>query len=760
MTGLQAAVDGREDAAVASRIPGEPVAAPGDIADVVYGAFATALRMPADTVRTVDRLEALGCDSLRIVEITVALREHFPWLPSTLLFEHRSVGEILTEIHALAGAKADAVADVRRSSLTAASGGSGASTDVAVVGMHVRCAGAQSPDELWNLLKNGRSGVRRVPVDRKYFLGPLRDARPHWAGLLESPARFDPEFFGVSPREAEYMDPQLRLFLEVAWSAIEDAGYAGANHEPDTGVFVGVMYGDYGLRANRNETESPYRCWEGFSLANRLSQLLDFHGPSLAVDTACSSSGTALHLACRALNAGDCSVAIVGGVNLILDPDRFASLGRLGILSANGSCEPFGAEADGTVLGEGAGVVVLRPLDEARRRGDRIYGVIKGTGLSTGNGTVGFTAPNPQAQADAIRRSIEAAAIDPRTVTYVETHGTGTALGDPIEVRGLTLGYASPALQDPALQIEHRCRIGSIKPNVGHLEAGAGVVGLIKVLLQLHHRTLVPSITSEAPNPQIPFRETPFAVQRTVETWEPLTTANGGRQLTVPRRAGLSSFGVGGANAHVIVEEAPRSPARHNPWRRPTDRLTYWCCQLARATPSSNASLKSMQHLRATPAMTVADLAYSLNVGHQHFDRRVAVIARDRDDLIGKLAAIGADSEARGAARGTLSPSSPPPRVAFLFTGQGSQHPGMGKQLYDTQPVFRIALDRCAAIFDSLLSRPLLELLFADKGSADGGAPQSDGLHATRALCLRVRPRHVVAIVGSPSKCRPGAQRR
>ncbi len=303
-----------------------------------------------------------------------------------------------------------------------------ASQDIAVVGMDLRCAGARIAEELWALLSAGDVATRPVPVRRRFFSAPLEDGRPHWAGLLPDVDQFDAAFFGISPREADLMDPQLRLFLQVAWGALEDADAIAPGVDPDTGVFAGMMYDDYAHHANAltRATGSPYKSWESFSLANRLSQVLGLRGPSMVVDTACSSSGTALHLACRALVEGDCRMAIVGGVNLILDPDRFAQLGRLGILSSTGRCLAFGKDADGTLLGEGVGVVVLRRLDDAVERGDRIYGVIKGTGVSTGSGTVGFTAPNPQAQAVAIRRAVEVSGVDARTISYVETHGTAT----------------------------------------------------------------------------------------------------------------------------------------------------------------------------------------------------------------------------------------------------------------------------------------------------------------------------------------------
>jgi 3-oxoacyl-(acyl-carrier-protein) synthase len=523
---MKAAVEGRPSPAAASA-----ASATGDIAGVVHAAFASALAVQVDRVVEVDRLEDLGCDSLRVVEITVALSEKFPWLPSTLLFEHRRSARLSRRSRGWrrAVARCRRPRSWRRPPRTPAPSGDDRHRRRWIARAMCRSELARRALEIAEQRYERRDAV---PTDRRHFLHPLEDTRPHWAGLLDDPARFDAALFGVSPREAEFMDPQLRLFLEVAWNALEDAGLAGADRETDTGVFAGVMYGDYGALANQSApgANNPYRCWEGFSLANRLSQLLGFSGPSLAVDTACSSSGTALHLACRALAAGDCRVAVVGGVNLILDPDRFGSLARLGILSTRGQCEPFGADADGTVLGEGAGVVVLRPLDEALRRGIASTASSKAPGSAPATAPWASPPPNPQAQSEAIRRSLRGARIDPRTVTYVETHGTGTALGDPIEVRGLTLGYAAPDLQDSSLDLTHRCRIGSIKPNIGHLEAGAGIVGLIKVLLQMRHGMLVPSITSAPATRRFRSARSPSTCSA---SWRP---GSGSRSASTVRR--------------------------------------------------------------------------------------------------------------------------------------------------------------------------------------------------------------------------------
>jgi FkbH-like protein len=716
LSALGRAIESGDTSAPQQAAPAVPAA---DLDARIVDVFAAALRMPAAEVRSVNRLDALGCDSFRIVEITVALTQQFPWLPGTLLFEHRTVSEIVRHIADLAAGQAHPAEQSVVASPPRGDHGI-ASLDIAIVGMDVRCAGADSPEALWELLSRGGVSVGPVAPDREFFLKPLEDSRPHWAGLLDDVDQFDAEFFGIAPKEAELMDPQLRLFLEIAWGALEDAGAAGAELDPDTGVFAGVMYSDYAHAANLHSAAGTgsYKSWESFSLANRVSQLLGLRGPSLAVDTACSSSATALHLACRALQAGDCRVALVGGVNLILDPARFAQLGRLGILSMTGRCLAFGAEADGTNLGEGAGVVVLRPLADALARGDRIYGVVKGTGVSTGSGTVGFTAPHPQAQADAIKRALRSARIDPRTISYVETHGTGTGLGDPIEVRGLSLAYGDTSLFDERIDGALHVALGSIKPNIGHLEAGAGIVGLIKILLQLQHGQLLPSLTSRDLNPQIPFADLPFFVQRSLGGWPPAVCTVDGQKAMLPRRAAVSSFGVGGANVHVIVEEAPASTRAAGGQHPPASLITV----SARREVSLVARVQQLREmLERQPDIDPARLAAATSVGRRHFEHRIGVPGVNGPQLVRALNTVAAERASTVRPPATASPS----RLAFLFTGQGSQYAGMGRELYDTYPVFRGALDECASVLEPLLPVPLLVAMFPDVGGDEGRLDQT-----------------------------------
>lgn len=659
----------------------------------VIAIFAEALKISADEVQRIDRLDAMGCDSLRIVTITVRLTKEYPWLPKTLLFEHPRVSDIVDAIGELAAGEPhhSALGTLRASvgrDLTI-------NTDVAIVGIGVHCAAGHSVQDLWKLLSSGGLAIRPVPPQRDSFFGTLNDDRSHFAGLIDDAADFDPEFFGISPREAEFMDPQLRILLQSAWHALEDAGSLGEQFEPQTGVFIGAMYMGYAGFANAYATQSGslYRCWESFSLANRISQTLGFSGPSLSIDTACSSSATALHFARESLAKGDCGAALVGGVNLIVDPNRLVQLGRLGILSPSGRCVPFGDQADGTVMGEGSVTVLLRPLADAQRRGDRIYAVIKGTGISSGAGSVGFTAPNPAAQSIATRQAIAAAEIDPRTVTYIETHGTGTELGDPIEVRGLEMAYCDRATWQPNLNLHFDCAIGSIKPNVGHLEAGAGLMGVVKAALQLHHKCRVPSITSTNPNPQLPLERLPFKIQRALQSWtQPNATLNGA-EITIPRRAGVNSFGVGGSNVHIILEETPEVGVSEKPARDPVlrDRTAHL---LALSTPSHTSlqlQIDAWMDQFADSADDRADLCYSVNTGREHYANRAAVLVSDDPDT-------GESTPTLIRSTGPQESAVMSSKTAFLYSGQGSQYPQMGIELYQASPVFRQAMDECLQI--------------------------------------------------------------
>ena len=692
--------------------PGAEVAE-GDIAEHVLAAFAKSLRKPAEEVSQVDRLDLLGCDSLRIVEITVGLTREYPWLPKTLLFEYRAVSEIVDAVVQLARGSREQTGD----ETVKVAAPPQDQSEIAIVGLGVNCADADSASELWELLANGRSAVRRVPRNRDSFVGPLTDTHDHFVGMVDNAADFDAEFFGISPRESEYLDPQLRILLQNAWRALEDAHAAGAEFDKATGVFVGVMYSGYARFANAvgAQNGSLYRCWEGFSLANRLSQILGCSGPSLSVDTACSSSATALHYACQSLRRGDCASAVVSGVNLIVDPDRLVQFGRLGILSPSGNCVPFGSEADGTVLGEGAVSIVLRPLADAIRRGDRVYAVVKGTGISSGAGSVGFTAPNPTAQSKATRRALVSANVDPRTVTYIETHGTGTELGDPIEVRGLEMAYCDPSIFSAEQQIQHRCTIGSIKPNVGHLEAGAGLMGVVKAALQLHHRTLVPSLTSPDPNPQIPFNDLPFDIQREKAAWEPTRLIADGVEEEIPRRAGVNSFGIGGSNVHVILEEAPLQAApQETELERPAHLLALSAVN-HRALQQQAGPWKSA--LADRDLAWAANACHSANLGHKHHSARAAVVVSRDESALEALDQVTAGRAVPQGSRPADSDAPTMPRIAFLFTGQGAQYPSMLRGLHQHSPVFREAFDRCADYLRDLLPRPLEEIVFCGEVS-------------------------------------------
>lgn len=527
----------------------------------------------------------MGLDSAALLRVVGALQRRLDrTLPPTLLFEHTTVealarwletsfpqAEFTVRATGTAGtgtgtaaAPASSTAATPRPTAApaapAAPAGSAApaapgDTDLAVIGMSGRYPGAGDLDAFWDNLRGGRDCVTPIPQDR-WDPTAYRGGRPgelgysycERGGFIDGADRFDPLFFAIAPREAVAIDPLERLFLEHSWSALEDAGYTRAALRGSVGVYAGVMFQDYPLFAAEHTGPDGRRVGlgaGGASIANRVSYVCDFHGPSMMVDTSCSSSLTTLHLAARALRAGEVDAALVGGVNLSLHPNKYLVLSQGEFLSAQGRCAAFGAGADGMVPGEGVGVLVLKRLRDAERDGDHIHGVIKGTAVNHGGKASGFTVPNPQAQHDVIAAALQDAGVDPATVSYVEAHGTGTELGDPIEVAGLTRVLGARPAGAPTVAV------GSVKSGIGHLEAAAGIAGVTKVLLQMRHGELAPTLHADEPNPRIDFTATPLTVNTALRPWQ--RPVVGGQEL--PRRAGVSSFGAGGSNAHVVLEE-------------------------------------------------------------------------------------------------------------------------------------------------------------------------------------------------------------
>ncbi len=577
---------------------------------------------------------------------------------------------------------------------------------IAIIGIGCRFPGAPSPQAFWQLLKNGVDAITEVPSDR-WDIHSLYDENPatpgkmycRWGGFLEQVDRFDPEFFGIAPREAAYIDPQQRLLLEVVWEALEDAGQVPSQLSgTKTGVFVGVSTNDYGQLLLQSLGVVDTYTATGIAstmTANRISYLLNFRGPSLAVDTACSSSLVAVHLACQSLWNGESTLALAGGVNLILTPALTVGFSKLTALSPDGRCFAFDARANGFVRGEGAGMVVLKPLSQAIASGDSIYALIPGSAVNQDGRTNGLTAPSREAQEAVLLEAYQRAGISPGQVQYIEAHGTGTLLGDPIEARAL--GNVLARDRKP----NNPVRLGSVKTNIGHLEAAAGIASLIKVALCLKHRELLPTIHFQKPNPHIPFDQLPLRVQQTCEPW----TEESGQAI-----AGISSFGFGGTNAHVVLKAVPDLKPAASDVERPQHLLTL--------SAKNEDALKALgqqyvDFLTSQADVSLADICFTANTGRSHFTHRLAVTAASPTQLQERLAAFVAGEESFGLIKG--QPTSPKhPKIVFLFTGQGSQYPNMGRELLNTQPVFRQALERCDELLRPYLEQPLLSVLYPE----------------------------------------------
>ena len=585
---------------------------------------------------------------------------------------------------------------------------------IAIIGIGCRFPGAPDPEAYWRLLRDGIDAITEVPAsrwDRESFYDPdpwkpgrMNSRRGGFLGPVD---RFDPQFFGISARETRNMDPQQRLLLEVAWEALEDAGLPpDALAGTATGVFVGVSSFDYyELLASDPGNFDAHTGTGNLSAmkANRLSYFFGLVGPSLAVDTACSSSLVAVHLACQSLLSGESTLALVGGVHLLLSPGMSVGYSKGGFMAPDGRCKTFDAMADGYVRGEGAGIVVLKRLSLAEAEGDRVYAVIRGSAVNQDGFSNGITAPNPLSQEAVLRTAYQNAGVSPGQVQYVEAHGTGTKLGDPIELKALG---AVLAQDRPPGDV---CAVGSVKTNIGHLEAGAGIAGLIKVALSLSHRQIPPSLHFQTPNPYIPFAELPLRVQGTLGAWP----------QTSPAIAGVSSFGFGGTNAHVVLAGAPGAPpASAGAPERPAHVL---CLSAKTDEALTQLVARYRRHLSDHPDLSLADVCYTANAGRSHFSHRLAIVSESRDELEQHLqaAATGAPptpAVLRGEAGGRKRP-----RIALLFPGQGCQHANMGRQLFLTQPTFRAILERCAEVVRPHLDAPLLDVLYggAGEGSED-----------------------------------------
>jgi acyl transferase domain-containing protein len=544
---------------------------------------------------------------------------------------------------------------------------------VAVVGLGCRLpGGVRGPADFWRLLRGGRDAVGPMPPER-WAAASVPGAPPR-GGFMDQVDAFDAAFFGVPPREAASMDPQQRIFLEVAWEALEDAGQTRAVLAGSrTGVFAGLCIGDFGrlLLAGGEIDAYAVSGTADAMAANRLSYLLDLRGPSVAVDTACSSSLVAVHLACQSLRAGECDLALAGGVNAILAPEVGVALGRWGVLSPGGACRAFDAGADGFVRAEGCGVVVLRRLADALEAGDRVLAVVRGTAVNQDGRSNGLTAPSTPAQEAVVRAALANGGVEPGRVRYVETHGTGTALGDPVELEALARVFGPTSAGEPIY-------LGAAKSALGHLEAAAGVAGLIKAVLALRHGQIPPNLHFRTPNPAFAWDASPFRVPTSVVAWPP----------SDPRRcAGVSAMGFGGTNAHVVLEEAPPAAPSASTGGEPL--LLALSARSATALERRAAAVRDL--LRGADAPAARDLCYTAGARRTHHEERLAVVGATGGELADALDAALAGGGGPRVARGRAAAR--PGGVAFVFGGQGSAWAGMGRALLDGDAAFREAVE-------------------------------------------------------------------
>ena len=578
---------------------------------------------------------------------------------------------------------------------------------IAIIGMSGRFPGAANVEEFWQLLRAGTDAVSFFSDDELLAAGvpPAHFNNPHYVkakAVLQNADLFDAAFFGFNPREAEILNPQHRLFLECAWEALENAGYNPDTYAGLIGLYAGASLNNYLFDIYSTpsvmRTAGRFQCMlsnDKDYLSTRISYKLNLRGPSLTIQTACSTSLVAVHMACQSLHNYECDVALAGGVSVRIPQVQGYLYQEGGIDSPDGHCRPFDAKAQGTISGNGLGIVVLKRLENALADRDNIFAVIRGSAINNdGSVKAGYTAPSIDGQASVIEMAQTIAEVEADTISYIECHGTATPLGDPIEVAALTQAFRN------STERSGFCAIGSVKSNIGHLDAAAGVAGLIKTVLALKHGMIPPSVNFEQPNPAIKFDNSPFFVNHSLAEWK----RNG-----TPRRAGVSSFGIGGTNAHVVLEETPEVERAEASGRQ------YQLLLLSAKTEAAleSATERLAHHLRQAPGLDLADVAYTLQIGRKHFAHRRMIVCRDTAEAIEMLETRNTQSVFSGVS------GNKPPSVAFMFPGQGAQYAGMGRELYETEWLFREVVNECSELLRPRLGVDLREVLYADNVDAD-----------------------------------------
>lgn len=642
----------------------------------------------------------LGLKSIDVLAIPGDLGDRFGFcIPDLAVWDNPSANDLIDSL--LNQRSADSLRESHGHADRNTQGRGSINEPVAVIGVGCRFPGdIDGPERLWDFLTEKKCAITAYP-DRGFTnAGTFAES----GGFLKDVAGFDNRFFDIPPDEALRMDPQQRLLLEVSWEALEHTGIIPESLRLSrTGVFVGVSSTDY-VRLVSASAQQKSTIWDNTGgsssiIANRISYFLDIQGPSIVIDTACSSSLVAVHLACRSLSTWDCDIALVGGTNVLISPEPWGGFREAGILSQTGCCHAFDKSADGMVRGEGCGVIVLQRLSDARLEGRRILAILTGSAVNQDGKSNGIMAPNPSAQIGVLENACKSARVDPLEIGYVEAHGTGTSLGDRIEAHalGMVFGRKRPG-SGPLM-------IGSIKPNIGHLEGAAGIAGLIKAVLMVERGSLLPSGGFTEPNPAIPFTELGLRVVDELQEWPVVA----GR----PRRAGVSSFGFGGTNAHVIVEEAGSVGADTVSGRADVGGsgggVVAWVISGKTASALAAQAGRLGRYVRARPALDVVDVGYSLVSTRSVFDHRAVVVGQTRDELLAGLAGVVAGRPEAGVVCGVGKPAG---KTAFVFAGQGSQWLGMGSELYAAYPVFAEALDAVVDELDRHLRYPLRDVIW------------------------------------------------